>query len=232
MLKRRNAPGTLPGWRDYERAVAYAFRGLAPETKWIYDVLLPDPLRDNWYYGVSCKMKEDLHKGKKGQVYIEVTNADGAIWDALNKSGLTKENHQSNPSKTGAILINLIEKWHRQAVEYDGRMVDTQNSIYLSLQYNRAMGEYQLFQYPIGLPDPASLTWKASARSIKATRDETVIFEYFGFSGSQVKFYPTVKEATWKSDIFKLEPLPPEASYGVLVKTAAYFPEKWNQATE
>src|SRR5579859_6855404 len=34
---------TLPGWRDFERAVAAAFEGENQENKFIFDVLISDP---------------------------------------------------------------------------------------------------------------------------------------------------------------------------------------------
>ena len=36
---------TLPGWRDFERAIALTFNGAASENKDIFDVRLPDPSR-------------------------------------------------------------------------------------------------------------------------------------------------------------------------------------------
>ncbi|GAB4581367.1 MAG: hypothetical protein Fur0022_41140 [Anaerolineales bacterium] len=32
---------TLPGWRDFERAVALSVKGIAQENKAIFDVLIP-----------------------------------------------------------------------------------------------------------------------------------------------------------------------------------------------
>ncbi|MEW6739449.1 MAG: hypothetical protein ACOYU2_00250 [Nitrospirota bacterium] len=39
---------TLPGWRDFERAVAVAFNGESQENKFIFDVLLTDPIGLLW----------------------------------------------------------------------------------------------------------------------------------------------------------------------------------------
>lgn len=48
---------TLPGWRDFERAVALAFGGEAQESKAIFDVLLSRTDRPEVKYGLSCKMR-------------------------------------------------------------------------------------------------------------------------------------------------------------------------------
>lgn len=47
---------TLPGWRDFERAVAHSLAGIGQENKAIFDVLIPKP-GTNTFYGISCKMR-------------------------------------------------------------------------------------------------------------------------------------------------------------------------------
>src|SRR5438270_10835388 len=51
---------TLPGWRDFERSIALTFGGKAKESKFIFDVLLPDPRTPGLSYGLSCKMRRTL----------------------------------------------------------------------------------------------------------------------------------------------------------------------------
>ena len=57
MLKRGQR--TLPGWRDFECAVAAAFKGVTTENKSIYDVIWGDR------YGLSCKMRQTLPVAEK-----------------------------------------------------------------------------------------------------------------------------------------------------------------------
>lgn len=92
------------------------------------------------------------------------------------------------------------------------------------------VSQYQLFQYPILLPSAASLRWETSNRSIRGYLEQDVIIEYYGFSGSQVKYYPRIQDAQWHSEVFQLEPLPPHLSDSLLDKTATYFPHKWAKA--
>lgn len=70
---------TLPGWRDFERAVALAFNGVTFESKFIFDVVLQ--LNDKHYFGLSCKSRAELNKALKpnGRVNIEVSNAAGGF---------------------------------------------------------------------------------------------------------------------------------------------------------
>lgn len=67
---------TLPGWRDFERAVASVFGGEAQESKAIYDVLFPNSYALDMYYGLSCKMRGTLDQtNRTGRVVIEFIQA-------------------------------------------------------------------------------------------------------------------------------------------------------------
>ena len=73
---------TLPGWRDFERAVALAFGGIAPENKAVFDVILTDSGRPEVKYGLSCKMRSELDRiDRDGRVTIELSNSYGKFWD-------------------------------------------------------------------------------------------------------------------------------------------------------
>src|SRR5690242_10859023 len=74
----------LPGWRDFERAVAIAFNGKAQESKHVFDVIVPGK-DDEDPYGISCKMRGELSKSSdrrsrndqflKGRISMEMSNA-------------------------------------------------------------------------------------------------------------------------------------------------------------
>jgi len=59
------------------------------------------------------------------------------------------------------------------------------------------------------------------------------LFEWYGESGGQLKYYPLVSNARWASDIFRLEPLLGEnvEQYGILAKARTYFPEQWKSVS-
>ncbi len=230
---------TLPGWRDFERSVAAALGGIAQESKFIFDVLIPDPSRLGFFFGLSCKMRRTLNETRKtGQVTLELSNSAGKFWNALNAYDLYQQNYKSNPSLVGKALIDLVNIWHEAVSIGKGGMVDLTKSFYLALSWNK-QGEYQLFQFPLSLPKPENLEWdfpvvqvsegKKTGRRLRGRDSEGVIFEWYGESGAQLKYYPRVVDAIWRSDIFTLEPLPEENSskYGVLAKARAYFPKRW-----
>lgn len=220
---------SLPGWRDFERSVALVFGGQAQESKAIFDVLLPDPTRNAVYYGLSCKMRETLrYVERTGRVTIEVSNSAGKFWGALRANELNEANYESNPEKAGRALIELVESWHRSVSIGMSGNVDLAGSFYLVLQWEKKSGYYQLFQLPLQLPHYQTLRWHIVSRRLVGNDAQGVIFEWYGYSGGQLKYYPFANSAIWKSDRFKLEPLPKNnVEYGILRKVAEYFPDLW-----
>jgi hypothetical protein len=67
------------------------------------------------------------------------------------------------------------------------------------------------------------------ARRINGDDELGTLFEWYGESGGQLKYYPLASSALWASEQFRLEPLR-ETEYGVLAKATAYFPELWAEA--
>ena len=110
------APGgmTLPGWRDFERAVAAVFGGVAQESKYVFDVVVPDAEYPDLKYGISCKMRRELDRilRRDGRVTMELSNSANMFWRHLLKQGIDEANYRENPDKVGAALIELVSSWH------------------------------------------------------------------------------------------------------------------------
>ena len=232
----RGGGSTLPGWRDFERSVALAFDGPASENKDIFDVRLPDPQRHGVFFGISCKMKDSLSQiDRNGRAYLELSNASKKFWDHLISNGIDRPNYKGYPAEVGKALIELLSQWHQEASLGKGGNVDLSKSCYLSLSYNKK-GWYQLHQFPIALPNPSCLSWKFPIKTRKGKalignlqgRDSKgVIFEWYGDSGGQLKYYPLAENALWESGRFRLEPIPSGQEHRVLYKARNYFPGKW-----
>ena len=228
---------TLPGWRDFERAVALSFGGIPSENKDIMDVRLPDPARAGVFFGISCKMRRELHRVRRdGRVTIELSNAARAFWNRLSEDGITTENYRSHPQQVGIAIVNLVRAWHASASIENGGDVDLTGSCYLTLMWNTS-GEYQLHQFSIDLPNPNDLDWYCPevqrggvprvGNRISASDEDGTLFEWYGQSGGQLKFYPHVDTSLWASDTFRLEPLPPNTPHGLLSKASLYYPDLW-----
>ena len=103
-LKGRN----LPGWRDFERAVALAFDGEAQESKAVFDVLLTD-VKTGVKSGLSGTCRDTLRETRKtGQATIEVSNSAGVFWSKLKQHGLDEQSYYSKPGEAGQALLHLV----------------------------------------------------------------------------------------------------------------------------
>jgi hypothetical protein len=45
-------------------------------------------------------------------------------------------------------------------------------------------------------------------RRLRGQDEYGTLFEWYGESGGQLKYYPRVENALWKSEVFVLQPLP------------------------
>ncbi len=234
---------TLPGWRDFERAFAACFGGQAQESKFIFDVLLTDAERPSIHYGISCKMRRTLSDTfRTRRVTLELSNSSGQFWRALEQRGLNQQNYKRNPGLAGKVLIGVVTQWHEAVGLESGGSVDLIRSFYLALSWNKS-GQYQLFKFALTLPDASLLKWdfpnvesndgEHSGRRLRGNDNLGTLFEWYGESGGQLKYYPLTSNALWTSDVFCLEPLPEENAeqYGLMAKARAYFPRQWKDVS-
>jgi hypothetical protein len=239
MLAQRGG-ATTPGWRDFERAVALALNGEAQESKFVFDVLVRDTENPGSLYGLSCKSKDALDMiDKKGRAYLELSNSAKKFWDYLATKGITRSNYKTKPQEAGNALVELVMQWHREAAT--NKHINLSRSSYLTLSYNKA-GLYQLHQLPLKLPNAQKLRWHFPPKGLKAKQGKEpglkgedafgTVFEWYGESGGQLKYYPLVKSAVWASERFRLEPLPERTRHGVITKVETYFPELWARANQ
>lgn len=232
--------GTLPGWRDFERTVALAFGEIGPENKAVFDVLLTDASHPNVRYGLSCKMRKELKRiSRDGRATIELSNSAGQFWDQLALKNITTANYKNEPDEVGKTVVSLVRQWHQAAASDRHSTLDLAQSSYLVLSWED-QGQYQLHQFSLTLPNPEDLVWyfptkKAEGKDMTARHlngddaDGGKVFEWYGESGGQLKYYPKAVSALWQSDVFRLEPLP-DIEHGILAKTATYFPSLWKAA--
>lgn len=248
-----SSEATLPGWRDFERSVAVVFGGRAQESKAIFDVLIPDLTQPGKSVGISCKMRGTLSDtDKTGQVTLELSNSAGKFWKALAKQGIDQKNYRHNPAEAGKALVNLVESWQHAIRD----IVDLSKSTYLVLSWNND-GWYQLHRFILTLPNPETLTWdfpspsrkkktkksneydknlddqqkeqESQGKRLRGCQEGVRIFEWYGESGGQLKYYPLASTALWASERFKLEPLPTDRiGSGIQAKVADYYPELWS----
>jgi hypothetical protein len=198
-----------------------------------------DIKRKDIYFGISCKMRRILNDTKRtGRVTLELSNSSGKFWEQLRQIGIHQQNYKSQPFEVAQALLAQEYEWHNE-VGLDGSgVIDLSHSFYLALSWN-TKGEYQLFKFSLDLPNPSQLTWdfptvknkgeERHGRRLRGQDQYGTLFEWYGESGGQLKYYPLVENALWKSDIFLLEPLPENwnEKHGIFAKAKDYFPNRW-----
>lgn len=239
-LKLKKHTDTLPDWRQFERAVAVAMGGSNTESKAVFDVLMPANDSEASAFGISCKMRGELRAAhNKGIVTVEVSNAAGEFWDELRAIGIeTTPQMVGREAEAGKAVLDLVARWESGAKQ--AHQLSLAASYYLVLLWNNTRLDFQLFQMALSLPDPTTLTWtvrisrtEAGSGCLVGSIGERRVIEWYGNSGGQLKYYPEVAEALWKSDVFRLEPLPfSEDGYGIAQKARTFFPELWARATD
>lgn len=223
----RHNQQTLPGWRDFERAVAFVFNAEATEDKGIYDVLLSG--NNNLQYGISCKMRGTLNLVlSKRYASLELSNAAGEFWDKIKQHNITPDNYDHYPAQIGYILLDVVNHWYQTVDFRRGGNIDNTRSFFLTLQWSKSPTKYQLFQFPILLPSADELVWEATGRQIRGNNQKgQKVIEWFGLSGGQLKYYPPIEDAIWQSSVFTLEPLPDIQDLRLWQKVQMYFPNQW-----
>jgi hypothetical protein len=233
--------GTLPGWRDFERSIALAFNGSASENKDIFDVRLPDPNIKGVNYGISCKMRREMDRvDRDGRVTIEMSNSARKFWDHLSTKDINQANYKNYLSEVGESLIELVQQWHEEVSLENRGDVDLSKSSYLALSWNFD-GLYQLYQFKLALLNAAELNWyfpiyvrrgrEVVANHLNGDEKSGRLFEWYGESGAQLKYYPLAETALWESERFRLEPLPQDRDHGIISKAQAYFSEQWPEVS-
>lgn len=145
-------------------------------------------------------------------------------------------NHRHYAPQVGNALVDLVGEWQTSVGIAGNGNVALAGSCYLTLMRNQS-GEYQLYQFPINLFGRESITWYyplvrrhgvlQPGSAVCRNDADGRIFEWYGQSGGQLKYYPKVSNAVWQSGVFRLKPLPPDTRHGLIAKAEAYYPDLW-----
>ncbi len=228
--------GLLPGWRDFERAVASVLQVEALESKYVFDVVIE---QDGFYRGISCKMGNTFDGiESKARILIELSNSSKDFQDGLENRGIARETWKIGPQITGDALLSILQERYREDGMRLGIDINYAKSCHLILSYSLKLRIYQLFQFPLSLPEASEVVWthhlgtkltsKGHLRGVEIASGQK-IFEWYADSGGQFKYWPSVSQAIWRSEPFYLEPLPPSvqsASY-LENKARSYFQGLW-----
>ena len=233
---------TLPGGFQFEVSLALALGGIVTGKKGKFDVLLTTAQQGSVKFGLSCKMKADLDNiARENRVYIEESNAPAATWIYLNQRGITRQNLKTRSLDAGRCLLERFKETHIAAAQSPQGTINVTSSSLVFLSYN-LRGDYQLYWFPLHVVNTSHLIkcevpqkavkggGTADCKMLRGYDTEGILFDWYWDSGGQFKIYPTVAAAKWKSEIFRLEPLPTGENTGLIFKPANYFPKQWAAA--
>ena len=238
-----NNGGYLPGWRDVERTVAAVLGGTGSESKEVFDVTV-SPAKTVFDVGFSVKCKNLSSPQamttieKAGRVYMELANSPAKFWDALREKNLTeaffKEKLQANVF--GDVVLRTVHSWHLAAAENQrrtsGRELNIEKSVYLTLsngtRVKNSENVYQWHSFPMRFPN--NIKWDFLSdkclRGFDPDYPSEALFDWYGVSGGQLKYYPRASNALFRSEQFSLKAPP---ALLLLEKAAKYFPADWKQ---
>lgn len=210
----------MPGYRDFERALAAVLDGTAPENKGVFDVIVPD---DPLPVGISCKMSKTQPSANKSS-FMELTNSAAKFRDHLLKLQI---HWATEPTLAGPALIDLVESWHFALDD----QINVLGSKYAVLSHDSRWHGFQLLCFPLDLKivNPrGDVDWlaegKALAGYIEVEGRRHRLWHIYPNSGGQMKYYPLLEWAEWITDEFQLEE-PPLGSLRERAKE--YFPHLW-----
>lgn len=223
------AAGFMPDYLSFERVTAIVCHGQTTENKGIFDVTVPGGAgRKN--FGVSCKMAV-AQPSLRLSWFMELSNSAKKFHDAFSAAGI---NWQIDPPIAGPIMVELVESWHHAAADH----VDIGGSKYLLLTHDARWVNFELASFDLNLQRRDARTeveWVTEGRNGVISSlagyihdgDRTHrLWQFFGNSGGQLKYYPLIGWEEWRSGTFQLEEPP---VHDLKAKARGYWPDLWSE---
>lgn len=218
----RPGGGTMPGFRDYERALAAVLKARAPENKGVFDVIVDE---GGAPFGISCKMAV-MRPLAHASSFMELSNSLALFRNHLLNAQI---NWATEPTLAGPALVDLVSSWHTAAGTSLG--LDLAASKYSILAHNGPWTEFQILAFPMNLKiaNPiGDVKWEVVGKSLNGYLDDEgrrhLLWQVYMNSGGQMKYYPLLRWANWVTDRFALE-IPPVGS--PIEKAMTYFADVW-----
>lgn len=236
---------TRADWRQIERCFAELLNGYGGEDKNIFDVIAPDPENPSAAYGFSIKSKQLAPRefetlSSDGRVYMEIANSPAKFWSAIKaKHGFTENDFRSqrHPDLIGNTILQTVMAWHvdgktmhDRANNSNGTSLDLANSCYLCVSSSNESAElrrYQIHVFPLHYP--SNIVWRYKSAACLSGYDPAspnkALIDWYGLSGGQFKYYPSVTAARFSSAIFTVPNCP--RSLTISEKAKLYFPDAY-----
>ena len=218
---------TRAEFRQIERCFAELLHGKTTENKAFYDFVIQTNEDGGVVVrGASIKSKEHekLHsypsEKETLRSYLELSNSSAKDWKACQAVGLSEQLFRdgSKPEQFGVTVLGrqLIERKASQdsylnSIPGASKTFKEQDSVYISLLYSPIVnGErsYMVSSFAAVLPTADSWEFKGK-RLVGLEKDGSVLYEWYGLSGGQLKYYPRIATRLHGTELFTLADFKP-----------------------
>jgi hypothetical protein len=209
-------------YRQIERCFAELLHGTTTENKAFYDFVIQSNEDGGIAIrGASIKSKEHEHLNSYGSQqatmtsYLELSNSSAKDWALCRERGLSEEifRQGGRADEFGQAILA------RQSIERQTSQLTYLNSIpgsnkffveadcvYISLLYSPMVnGERSYLVSSFHAVLPTASTWLfAGKRLVGLHADGSVLYEWHGLSGGQLKYYPKIADRLHGTELFTL----------------------------
>lgn len=172
---------------------------------------------------------------------MEIANSPAKLWEVLKTDYNIKEQDFENKlhaHQIGTSVLQSIKSWHLEGKSiherlFPGRTLDLDKSFYLCISYStpKVNGEREYQLHSFSLDFTTIVDWKYSSdkclRGFDPIAPSEPLFDWYGLSGGQLKYYPRAIQSLHKSEVFTL--LKPQG-LSISEKAQAYWETEWEDA--
>lgn len=207
-------------FRQIERCFAELLHGTTTENKAFYDFVVQSNENGGVAVrGASIKSKEHEHLHSYStqtatmRSYLELSNSAAKDWTMCRERGLSEQIFRDGGSANefGRAILD------RQRIERETSQLTYLNSlpgsnksfvetdcVYISVLYSpmvRGERSYLVSSFHAVLPEPAVWSFKGR-RLVGKDASDLVIYEWYGLSGGQFKYYPKLSDRLHGTGLF------------------------------
>lgn len=210
--------------RQIERCFAELLHGRTTENKSFYDFAIESNEGGITVRGASIKSKEiqklTQYPKLKDQMraHLEISNSNSADWKLCAAHGLDQSHfgQAEHAKKFGEIILQRQISDREQAEENYVNQLNpgvrrtfiARESIFISILYSPigTDGErkWLVSSFPINLPKPTKWEFRTQRCLAGIDEENNVLYEWYGLSGSQFKYYPKLSSRLHGTSLFTL----------------------------
>lgn len=209
-------------FRQIERCFAELLHGTTTENKAFYDFVVQSNENGGIAVrGASIKSKEhenlNSYDAQNATIrsYLELSNSSAKDWTMCRDRGLSdqifREGNQAEEFGQAILDRQKIERQTSQVTYLNSipganKSFVERDCVYISLLYSpmvRGERSYLVSSFHAVLPEPASWSFKGR-RLVGKAADGSVLYEWYGLSGGQLKYYPKIADRLHGTELFTL----------------------------